>query len=180
MFKRFIFLLIVSVIVPAISDAQVVNVGKRQTNVGVVFSKKDLPPNSKQQKINTDKKTVAELIKEDDKKVISAEKNLEDEVPPPPVAVTPEEIAELEIESKKSIRRSIKNKDDKDRQQLLGVMNWAEKNMKMQELIAKGMSYKEAKKIVEKTVKLPKMNIKKDKDIEKYIYKKGGFITNEQ
>lgn len=176
MLKKLIFLLFVSVIIPDVSCAQVINVGKRQENAGVLFSKKSTPEKVETQRVVSSEK----ITSVDNNGAVVEELPQEDVVPPPPVAVTTEEIAELEIESKKSIRRSIKNKDDVDRERFLGVMNWAEKNMKMQELMAGGMSYKDAKKIVNETVKLPKINIKKDNDIEKYIYKKGNFITNEQ
>ena len=176
MLKKLIFLLFVSVIIPDVSCAQVINVGKRQENAGVLFSKKSTPEKVEAQKAISSEK----IISIDNNGAVIEEAPKDDVIPPPPVAVSMEEIAELEIESKKSIRMSIKNKDEKDRERLLGVMNWAEKNMKMQELMAGGMSYKDAKKIVNETVKLPKINIKKDKDIEKYIYKKGNFITNEQ
>lgn len=172
MFKKLIFLLTTILIIPAISDAQVVNIGKKRANQGVMLYENSLKEAQKQNIAVQDEQNVAEGTGE--------EEVLEEEVPPPPTTITPEEIIAFETESKKSIRRSVKNKDDKDRERILGTMNWSNKTLKIQELMAGGMSYKDAKKTVEETIKLPKMNIKKDKDIEKYIYEKGKFITNEK
>ena len=82
--------------------------------------------------------------------------------------------------AKKNIRKNLAKQDVKEREISLGVMNWAEKEIKIRELMAGGISYQDAKKTVDETIDVPKMNIKKDKDIEKYLYKKGAFIADEQ
>ena len=105
---------------------------------------------------------------------------LEEETPPPPTTITPEEIVAFETDSKKSIRRGLKKQDRKDRENFIGVMNWQEKTMKVRELMLEGKSYKEAVKIAEEEVEIPLINVKKDEDMEKYIYEKGKFITNEK
>lgn len=97
-----------------------------------------------------------------------------------PVKLSPEEIIAFETEGKKSIRRGIKNKDINERRQLLNVFTWQEKNMKIKELIKEGKTYSEAKKIVEDMIKEPQINVKNNKDMERYIYKKGNFTISEE
>ena len=140
----------------------------------------------------TQQKTEFDDIKDTENKAVEAnavsegavlpegEALTEEETPPPPANVTVEERIEIETESKKNIRKTIKKQDTKEREISLGIMNWAEKEIKIRELMAGGMSYKDAKKNAEETVMLPKMNVKKDKDVEKYLYKKGAFIADEQ
>ena len=43
-----------------------------------------------------------------------------------------------------------------------------------------GKSYDEAKEIAEKMIKIPQIDIKNDKDIEKLIYEKGHFVADEK
>lgn len=94
--------------------------------------------------------------------------------------VTSEERIEFETESKKNLHEMVKKQDKKEREMSLGIMNWVDKKLKIRELMVGGMSYKEAKKIAEESVKIPKINLDDDKDVEKYLYKKGAFIADEQ
>ena len=94
------------------------------------------------------------------------------------VSISPEEIIELETKSKKAIRRNIKNRDAKERENIIGVLTWQEKSLKIRELMREGKSYSEAKKIVEDTIKPPAINVKNDSEMEQYMYKKGNFISN--
>ena len=94
------------------------------------------------------------------------------------VSISPEEIIELETKSKKAIRRNIKNRDVRERENIIGVLTWQEKSLKIRELMREGKSYSEAKKIVEDTIKAPAINVKNDSEMEQYMYKKGNFISN--
>ena len=102
-----------------------------------------------------------------------------DDVPPPPTTITPTEIAEYETDSKKLIRLNVKRQDKKERENFLRTMTWTEKNLKIRELMKNGKSYKDAKKEVENLVKVPQINVKEDSEVEKYIYDKGKFMTND-
>ena len=95
-----------------------------------------------------------------------------------PVMVDPQEIIELETKCKKSIRRNLKNRDVTERENIIGVFTWQEKFMKIRELMRDGKSYREAKKIADDIIKVPLMNIKNDKEMEEYMYKKGNFTNN--
>ena len=180
MIKKLIFFLLIISIVPAFSKAQIIDVASKQTKPIAVVNKKQIKEleNSK----NTTKNIVSskKITVEESSQPITDETLAEEETPPPPVNVTVEERIAIETESKKNISKAIRKKDTKEREINLGIMNWSEKELKIRKLMVAGMSYKDAKRIVEKTVKLPKMNIKKDKDVEKYIYKKGAFIADEQ
>ena len=178
MLKKIVFFLSVGVIIPTFSDAQTIDVGAKQLKSTVAFSEQDLAKNEASNNAISAKTDDSEkAVKEGATK---AEEALEEETPPPPANVTIEERIAIETESKKNIRKNLAKQDVKEREISLGVMNWAEKEIKIRELMAGGMSYQDAKKTVEETIGVPKMNIKKDKDIEKYLYKKGAFIADEQ
>ncbi len=172
MLKKLVFFMLAVVIIPTLSDAQVVNVGKKQLKSSAYLSEKEML--KEEVKENVTPKNVTE-----ENALTEGEEAVEEEAPPP-ANVTAEERIEIETESKKNIRKNLKKQDTKEREISLGLMNWAEKELKMRELMAGGMSYKDAKNTVEESVKVPKINVKKDKDIEKYIYKKGAFIADEQ
>jgi hypothetical protein len=160
-----------AVIIPMASNAQLINIEKKQPAQRLMFGNVTQQDAQKQKtQENTD------TIDDEEKKV---EEQLDEQLPPP-TTITPEEIIEFETESKKNIRRKIKNKDEENRAQLIGVMNWSEKKLKIQELMVGGMSYEDAKKVADESLKLPKINIKNGKEIEKYIYEKGKFISNEK
>ena len=179
MLKKIVFLLLGGVIIPTFSNAQMIDVGAKQHNPTVLLSKKDLNKTEVQNNTVSNKAVEANAVSEG-AVLPEGEALTEEETPPPPANVTVEERIEIETESKKNIRKTIKKQDTKEREISLGIMNWAEKEIKIRELMAGGMSYKDAKKNVEETVMLPKMNVKKDKDVEKYLYKKGAFIADEQ
>ena len=172
MLKKLVFFILAVAIIPALSNAQVVNVGKKQLKSSAYLSEKEMV--KEEVKVKETPKDNAE------ENSLTEDEDAVEEYTPPPANVTTEERIEIETESKKNIRSNLKKQDTKEREISLGLMNWAEKELKMRELMAGGMSYKDAKKAVDKSVKLPKINVKKDKDIEKYIYKKGAFIADEQ
>lgn len=172
MLKKLVFFILAVAIIPALSNAQVVNVGKKQLKSSAYLSEKEMV--KEEVKVKETPKDNAE------ENYLTEDEDAVEEYTPPPANVTTEERIEIETESKKNIRSNLKKQDTKEREISLGLMNWAEKELKMRELMAGGMSYKDAKKAVDKSVKLPKINVKKDKDIEKYIYKKGAFIADEQ
>lgn len=171
MLKKLVFFMLAVVIIPTLSDAQVVNVGKKQLKSSAYLSEKEMLKEEVKENVTPKNVTEENALTEGEEVVEEA---------PPPANVTAEERIEIETESKKNIRKNLKKQDTKEREISLGLMNWAEKELKMRELMAGGMSYKDAKKTVEESVKVPKINVKKDKDIEKYIYKKGAFIADEQ
>ena len=169
MLKTLILTLMAGMIMTSVSEAQMVSVGKKQTNARVAFNKEELQ--------KTEEVRESGFSTVDGAKETGAEDSVVEDIPPPPTTVTPEEVIEIETESKKTISRSLKNKNDNDKKRMLGVMNWSEKKLKVHELMRAGMSYEDAKKAVEGSIQLPKMDIKKNEDIEKYIYEKGNFIT---
>ena len=165
-----ITLILVFVVLPVFAKAQLVSLdGVTQKSETVSVQKED----AKKTDTNTQ---VSENTSADEVQAADVE-NVED-VPPPPTTITPAEIAELEIASKKVIRLNVKKQNKKEREQFINAMTWGEKNLKMRELMKNGMSYNEAKKEVEKLVKAPQIDVKKDSEVEGYIYEKGNFLTN--
>ena len=174
MLKKILFILM---IIPTIVWAQTIDVGSRQKRRGVMLQREVVEVKQTQDTDVKEKNLSDEALAVEEGKVSEV---LEEETPPPPTTITPEEIVALETDSKKSIRRGLKKQDRKDRENFIGVMNWQEKTMKVRELMLEGKSYKEAVKIAEEEVEIPLINVKKDEDMEKYIYEKGKFITNEK
>ena len=72
----------------------------------------------------------------------------------------------------------MKKQNKKDRERFVDSMTWSEKNLKIQELMKNGKSYSEAKKEVEALIQKPQIDVKKDSELEKYIYQKGKFRIN--
>lgn len=166
------------VILPSYSYAQFVNTsGDTSLTADIGFfqssdnkTSKDVPVNN-----NADEKVVKSETAEDKS---SEEDIVVEDIPPS--TITLDEIIAIETESKKSIRKGLKNQDTKERENLLGIMSWQEKNLKIRELMLEGKSYDEAKEIAEKMIKIPQIDIKNDKDIEKLIYEKGHFVADEK
>ena len=168
MLKKFIFSLI-AVVLPLTANAQVVNAAKQQTARGVMLQ------DTKQPKVAVQVAPADEATEG-----FVDEEALEEDLPPPPTTITPEEIIEYETESKKTIRRKIKKQNQQDRENFITTMTWTEKAQKLRELMTSGMSYEDAKKTLKETFEEPEINVKKDEDMEQYIYEKGEFMSNEK
>ena len=168
MLKRIILFLIV-IMAPEYLSAQVVDSVKNKTSAqDVVVDQQDVKTTDAVVEADATTETVSE-------DVIISEEAVEEGVP---VRVSPQEIIELETKSKKTIRRNLKNRDVTERENIVGIFTWQEKSLKIRELMREGKSYNEAKKIVEDTIKVPSINIKNDKEMEEYMYKKGNFTSN--
>ena len=167
MLKKIIFLFVV-IILPGQLSAQIIDSSKAQANT------KDMVLEQK------DGETVDVAVDNTVAKESAVDEALVDEEADNgiQVRVSPEEIIELETKSKKSIRRNLKNRDTTERENIIGIFTWQEKSVKIRELMREGKSYSEAKKIVEDTIKSPSINVKNDREMEKYMYKKGNFISN--
>ena len=158
---------------PMSTNAQLIGLENKKTDTNTIFLSRD---DVKQKEIKQSAKNVK--VPSADNSVSEEDETLLGEELPPPSTVTPSEIAELETSSKKKIRLNIKKQNKKDRERFVSSMTWSEKNLKIQELMKNGKSYGEAKKEVDESVKRPQIDVKKDSELEKYIYKKGNFITN--
>lgn len=156
-----------AIVIPAYSYAQTLGLTKKAPSNIVRVSVQD--------KIENKAKNINSNASSKNKDISTDEDVVEEEVPP--TTITPDEIIAFETESKKAIRRSLKNRDTNDRGTFIGVMSAQEKSIKVKELMLEGKNYKEAKKIAEEMMKIPSVDLKKDKDIENYIYQKGGFIS---
>lgn len=163
MLKKIAIFLIV-VMFPVFSNAQLIN-----------FSKKS-PPKVSKVLVEDDSAKQDKSLQPQEEQELSEEDKQEE--PPPPTTVTPSQRAEIETNSKKRIRIGVKAQNLKYRKNLINAMTWSEKNMKIRELMKQGKSYKEAQKEVNELIKTPDIDLNKNKEIEKYIYKKGQFITD--
>lgn len=164
MIKKLVLILII-ILLPAVVRAQVMNVNKQQNN------QKNVELSLQNNKTSGEQKS-------SEKNTDMVEKSLEEA--PMPTVVTATEIIELETESKKSIKRKIKKQNTKERENFIDTINWGERTLKIRELMRKGKSYKEAVSIADEEFKTSDVNVKKDEDMERYIYKKGNFISNEK
>ena len=165
--KIAIFLTIV--LFPVCTSAQLTGLENKPDGDNTVYLSKE---DAKQITENTKAVSTDSNISEED-----GEEVLEEDLPPP-TTITPSEIAEIELESKKQIRLNIKKQNKKDRERFVDSMTWSEKNLKIQELMKNGKSYSEAKKEVEALIQKPQIDVKKDSELEKYIYQKGKFRIN--
>lgn len=102
----------------------------------------------------------------------------ETEEEPAPVAMTPEQKAEIDIEAKKNLRMPLKRQNLRERKDFIHAITTGEKIQKRRQALFEGKDEKEALK-AEEEVKAPDINPASNSQMEKYMYEKAG-LTNEK
>lgn len=114
----------------------------------------------------------AKKISEEDVKAVI------DGLETPPVAMTPEQKAEIDLAAKKNLKMSLKKQSVRDRKDFIDVMTSAEKVQKRRAALLQGKSENEAAQ-AEAEVEKPAINPAQDSEMEQYLYQKAGLV-NEQ
>ena len=89
----------------------------------------------------------------------------------PPTTITPEQKAEINLQTSRQNRGNIRVQKPKDRRIFLDALQMLDKTAARQKAIAEGKSEKEIEESAEK-VKTPDVNPLDDRDLEKYLFKK--------
>lgn len=114
--------------------------------------------------------TVQKGIREEDVKAVL------DAAETPPVAMTPEQKAEIDLAAKKNMRTSMKKQSLRDRKDFIDVMTSAEKVQKRRAALLEGKTDNEAAE-AENEVKEPEIDPAQDAAMEKYLYQKAGLAN---
>lgn len=102
----------------------------------------------------------------------------ETEEEPAPVAMTPEQKAEIDIAAKKNLKMPLKRQNLRERKDFIQAMTSGEKIQKRRQALLEGKDEKEALE-AEEEVKVPDVNPASNSQMEKYLYEKAG-LTNDK
>lgn len=125
-------------------------------------------------------KTVVKVEKAIAAPVNTAAKQVADEpeTEPAPVAMTPEQKAEIDIAAKKSLKMPLKRQNLRERKDFIQAMTSGEKIQKRRQALLEGKDEKEASE-AEEEIQTPDVNPASNSQMEKYLYEKAG-LTNEK